>query len=61
MSLSLTKQFEYMGLTLLPYGSFDGSYSTLDAYSERGEGAALTYHKQHNKTLAATFGLRGII
>ncbi|MDA1339207.1 MAG: autotransporter outer membrane beta-barrel domain-containing protein [Proteobacteria bacterium] len=59
MSLSLTRQFEYEGLTLLPYGSFDGSYSTLDSYSETGSNLALTYHEQDIKAFAATIGLRG--
>lgn len=59
LSLSFTRQFEYRGLTLLPYGSFDGSYSTLDSYSETGTGLALTYHEQDVRTLAATIGLRG--
>jgi len=59
MSLSLTRQFEYAGLTLLPYGSFDGNYSTLESYSESGSNLALTYHEQDIKALAATIGLRG--
>jgi len=58
-SLSFTRQFEYKGVTLLPYGSFDGSYSTLDSYSEKGTGAALTFHEQDVKSLSATIGLRG--
>jgi len=59
MSLSFTREFDYKGFTLLPYGSFDGSYSTLDSYSETGTGTALTYHEQDVRTLAATVGLRG--
>jgi methionine-rich copper-binding protein CopC/uncharacterized protein YhjY with autotransporter beta-barrel domain len=59
MSLSLTHRYDYMGFTLLPYGSFDGSYSTLDTYSETGSNLALTYHEQTIKSLSATLGLRG--
>jgi len=59
MSLSLTKELEHMGMTLLPYGSFNGSYSTLDKYSETGSNQALTYHKQNVKDLSVTLGVRG--
>ena len=59
ISLSLTHRYDYMGFTLLPYGSFDSSYSTLDTYSETGSNLALTYHDQTVTTLSAKLGLRG--
>jgi outer membrane autotransporter protein len=59
LSITLTREFDFKGLTLLPYGSLDGSHSKLDAYSEVGSFNALSYNEQKIKALSGTVGLRG--
>lgn len=59
---SLTASYEYRAgaLSLAPYARLNGSYTKLDAFSERGGGIyGLSYEEQKQRNLTSFLGLRG--
>ena len=58
-SLNIGREYEYsrnFDATITPTARIDGSYTTLDSYTESGT-AALIFNKQHIKSLMASLGV----
>ncbi|MDA9597589.1 autotransporter domain-containing protein [Candidatus Pelagibacter sp.] len=47
----------YFDATITPTAHIDGSYTTLDSYTESGPTSALSFNKQHIRSLMASLGV----
>ena len=57
-SLNFGREYENVDLIITPIGSIDGSYTTLDSYTESGSASsALSFNKQHIRSLMASLGV----
>ena len=55
-SLDFGREYEYGDLTVTPIGTIDGSYTTLDSYTEDGTDA-ISYSDQDIRSLMASLGV----
>ncbi|MDB9930743.1 autotransporter domain-containing protein [Candidatus Pelagibacter sp.] len=56
-SLNFGREYENGDLIITPTGRIDGSYTTLNGYTESGSAAALSYNDQDIKSLMASLGV----
>ncbi|MDA7470948.1 autotransporter domain-containing protein [Candidatus Pelagibacter ubique] len=56
-SLNFGREYENGDLIITPTGRIDGSYTSLNGYTESGSAAALSYNDQDIKSLMASLGV----